>query len=501
MSHKFLTTPIYYANAKPHVGAAFTNLLTDTYARFYRLQNIEAYFLTGLDEHGSKVYEKAESFGKNPQEHVDQINEYFLEMENAIAVNPTQRIRTTDVEHKGRVQKIWQKLFEKGDIYKASYEGLYCMGSESFILEKDLDENGNCPGYNVPPKKVSEENYFFKLTKYKDQVREILTSGKVQVFPSFRVKELCNMLDDLEDISFSRPKDSVKWGIPVPNDESQLMYVWCDALCNYVTALGYPDEQADFATFWPASWHFMAKEIIKFHAIFWLAMCLSLEIPLPEKIAAHGHITVDGVKMSKSLGNVIDPIAMVQKYSSDVLRFGLLREMHPGDDFDFSETRLQESYNAELGGKFGNLVSRVLAMNTKYFEGRVQDQFELDFEAEKTHLLNELPALMEKFEVRKAIELWLKFCQTLNQYVEEQKPWALAKAEDPKLAKVMYNLLEGVRVALSVAQIWLPESSDKALAESGLKPHVSLDPSVTLPVGIELLKPSIMFERKDFTEE
>ncbi len=495
---KFLTTPIYYANGKPHIGAAFTNLLADSYARFYRLRAEEAFFLTGMDEHGLKVYEKAEALGLEPKAHVDQINECFLEMEKVIAVDPTKRIRTTDTEHKAAVQKIWAKLQAKGDIYKAEYEGLYCMGSESFILEKDLDENGNCPGYNVPPKKVSEENYFFKLTKYKDQVREILTSGKVQVFPEYRVKELCNMLEDLEDISFSRPKENVKWGIPVPDDEDQLMYVWCDALCNYITALGYPDEQADFERFWPASWHFMAKEIIKFHAIFWIAMCLSLEIALPKKIAAHGHITVDGVKMSKSRGNVIDPIAMVQKYSADVLRFGLLREMHSGDDFDFSESRLQESYNAELGGKFGNLVSRVLAMQLKYFDGKVQAKFDLDFAAEKQHLLQEIPNLMEEFEVRKAIELWLKFCQTLNQYVEEQKPWALSKAEDPALEKVMYNLLEGVRVALSVAQIWLPEKTEQALQESGLKAYASLDGNVSLPGKIQLAKSAIMFERREF---
>lgn len=496
MSKKFLTTPIYYANAKPHIGAAFTDLITDTYKNLYTLLGHDVEFVTGLDEHGLKVFEKAESLGKSPKEHVDTVNEYFLEMEKAIKINPTMRVRTSSEAHKKSVQEIWKKLEENGDIYKAEYEGLYCVGSESFILEKDLDENGLIPLYGVPPKVVKEENYFFKLSKYIPKVKELLESGEIKIYPEFRKKEILNMADSLQDISFSRPKDSVKWGIPVPNDDSQLMYVWCDALCNYITCLGYPENNDKFNDFWPASWHFMAKEITKFHAIFWPAMCLSLGISLPKKIAAHGHITVNGVKMSKSLGNVIDPLEILEEFDADVLRYALLREMLPGNDFDFSKERLIEVYNTELASKFGNAVSRVFAMGEKYMGLKIDKTYDLYFQKEKEELLNEFPNLFEEFEIRKAIELWLKFAQTVNQLVEEKKPWELAKNEEPGLPEVMYNLIEGIRVLMTVAQVFLPNKTATALSQIGSDFKLNFDPNYKLEAS-QLHKPEIMFHRLD----
>src|SRR3990167_9652571 len=360
MKNKFyITTAIAYTNGPPHIGHALEFLQVDVLARYHRIMGDDTYFLTGTDEHGATVVKAAEKNGKDVKVFVDEMAEKFKELTRAYNVSNDDFIRTSDqVRHWPAARKIWNLI--KDDLYKKNYQGLYCIGHEAFMKKSDLVD-GVCPLHKTEPEKIEEENWFFKLTKYKKEVKKKIESGELKIIPETRKQEILNLIDDAEDVSFSRPSKDLKWGIPVPGDETQTMYVWADALTNYISALGYGgnEEKMDF---WPADVHLVGKYILRFHAMIWPAMLLSAGLPLPKAIYVHGFITVDGEKMSKTVGNVVDPFEAVEKYGVEVVRYFLLREIPSGDDGDFSYKKLEERYNGDLANGLGNLVQRILTL-------------------------------------------------------------------------------------------------------------------------------------------
>lgn len=476
----YITTAIHYANAKPHIGHAFENVLADVLFRFNRdLLGNESYFLTGTDEHGQKIKEKGQEEGfDSTQEFVDKNVKFFEEMNASLGVNPSQFIRTTNAYHKEGAQAFWRKLEEKGDIYKSKYEGLYCVGCEDFYLDKDLNEGRVCPIHLKEVKEIEEENYFFKLSKYSDQIKDLIESDAVKVRPESRKKEILSLLNEgLRDVSFSRQVDKMDWGIPVPGDDQHVMYVWCDALTNYVTGLGYGGSDAPdgdlMEKFWSVDKHVIGKDILRFHAGIWLGMLLSAEIPLPLEICVHGFITSDGHKMSKSLGNVVDPMGLLDIYGSDVVRFFLTREIPTGDDGDFSLDRFRIVYESDLQNNYGNLLSRTVSMVNKYLDGEID--FEVikngdsyKFQGEYMDCYEKYLDGMMNFEMKKSIESVLRFLSTLNQYIEEKQPWALHKeGKQDEIKEVMVDLVYGLLLASRLLSPVIPEKSLKAIGLLG----------------------------------
>lgn len=364
MDKFYITTAIDYVNGSPHIGHAYEKIMTDTIARHYRQRDLKVFFLTGTDEHGTKIQKSAQKNNKSPQEFTDEISQRFKDAWKLLDISYDRFIRTTEKDHYSVVTHIFKTLVKQGDIYKASYSGLYCSGCEKFVTSKDLVE-GKCPDHNEPPLEIHEENYFFKLTKYKDRLIEHINSHPRFILPEFRANEILNQLENIEDISVSRAKTSVSWGVPVPDDPDQIIYVWIDALSNYITGIGYMHNEALFNEFWPANVHMIGKDIIKFHAIFWPCMLMAMNIPLPETLAVHGFITVDESKISKTIGNVIDPLEVVKKYNlpdHDALRYYLLSGAFLGKDSNFSEDEFVNKVDADLANNLGNLLNRTLTM-------------------------------------------------------------------------------------------------------------------------------------------
>ncbi|MBU4480323.1 class I tRNA ligase family protein [Patescibacteria group bacterium] len=362
----YITTAIDYVNGKPHLGHALEKIQADVLARYKRLilGDDDIYFLTGADEHGSKIFRTAEKQGKEVQSFVDENTEVFRNLWKTLNISNNDFIRTSDKKrHRVGAQALWNKIFEAGDLEKAKYSGLYCVGCEAFVTEKDLID-GKCPNHDTAPEKIEEENYFFKISKYIEDVKSKIESDELQIIPAGRKNEILAMIErGVEDISFSRPKEKLSWGVDIPNDDSQVMYVWCDALANYISALGFGSDGDDnFKKYWPADVHMIGKDILRFHAIVWPAMLLSAGLPLPKKIFVHGFLTSDGKKMSKSLGNVIDPVDLINEYGTEALRYFLLREVTPFEDGDITLEKFKEAYNANLANGLGNLVSRILTM-------------------------------------------------------------------------------------------------------------------------------------------
>lgn len=466
MEKFYVTTSIAYTNAPPHVGYTLELIQADVLARYNRSLGKDVFFLTGTDEHGRKNAEAAEKLGKNTQQFVDEIAGQFLKLTEALNISNNDFIRTSDQKHHWpSVNKIWAKLNEAGDLYKANYRGLYCIGHEAFMKPSEL-ENDLCPLHGQKPQIVEEENWFFRLTKYKKQIKELVTGNEIKILPTSKVNEILRMLDELEDISFSRPGKDLIWGIPVPNDPKSIVYVWGDALVNYLSAIGYDQETEEFKKLWPADVHLIGKDILKFHAIYWPAMLLSAGLSLPKSIYVHGFITVDGQKMSKTLGNVIDPFKLVEKYGVDPVRYYLLKEIPSNDDGDFSYKKLEDRYNGDLANNLGNLVSRVAKLiETKLNGELIFDNRFLDNEAavkidETGKKVNEAIA---EFKLHEALARIWELLTFANVYIDEHKPW-VDDVQPEHILKTLTTSVKILDIASKLLEPFLPETSQKILA-------------------------------------
>jgi methionyl-tRNA synthetase len=419
----YVTTSIPYVNGEPHLGHALEFVYADVLARSARLQNKPVIFSTGTDEHGSKIAEKAQQLKLEPKVFVDQVSESFKKLLKDLNISNDRFVRTTDQGHEQRAQIIWNNL--KEDIYKGTYEGWYCTGCETFITDSIVKtNNGVCPDHNRPYEQLKEENYFFSLSKYANQIREAIIADKFVILPESRKNEILNVFSKgLEDISISRPKDKISWGIPVPNDDNQVMYVWFDALLNYITVLGYP-EHKDFANFWPANVQVVGKDILRHHSAIWPGILLGLGLPLPKALYVHGFITLNGKKMGKSLGNYVSPNEIIAKYGQDVFRYYFMRHIPSYSDGDFSWERLNEVYNNELANELGNVVQRTVVMIQKYSQGLIGDIKSVGHDDAPYY------KALEEFRFDKALEEVWEQVRNLNQYIEEQKPWQIAKTKD-----------------------------------------------------------------------
>jgi methionyl-tRNA synthetase len=472
MEKFYVTTAIDYVNASPHIGHAYEKIAADVLARFHRIRGKDVFFLTGVDEHGIKVERTAATAGKSPQEFVDEMSAKFKAAWEKLNVVPDRFIRTTEDEHKKVVQEMFRRMQEKGDIYKSSYTGHYCEGCEDFVRERDLDEQGNCPNHKKPPRQVSEENYFFKLSKYKDAIRKWMTEDPSRVQPDGRRKEVLNQLDDPEvtDFSVSRSRNSLKWGIPVPGDEDQVIYVWIDALTNYFTGGGGFEGKG----YWPATLHLVGKDIIKFHCIYWPAMLMSAEVELPAGVFAHGFITVEGQKISKSLGNVIDPIALVDQYGADAVRYSLFSGSAFDQDGDFSGKELIRRVNSELANNVGNLLNRTLTLVDKNCGGKVPDCQPENVVRKQANLIHEtVDEHMSKYDFSGAINAILALVDQANKYMNDDKPWTLFKEGKQKEGEeVLYTCLEVLRRTAMNLYPFTPELSQNMWNQLGYDDQV-----------------------------
>ena len=452
--HAYITTAIPYVNGKPHIGHAMDYLLADVWARYQRQLGKVVRFQTGVDEHGNKIAAKAAELGMTPQQYTDSVYGSFLDFIQRLEVDSTDFIRTTDIKHKAAVQYIWQQLEKAGLIYKGSYEGWYCQGCEAFITDKEAAENnGICPDHQTPYQRLSEENYYFKASAFTLDITNAIESGKMNIVPNFRKKEFLELIKDgLADVSVSRPAKSLSWGVPVPSDPSQVMYVWLDALSNYITVLGYPSDPL-WKDFWPADVQVVGKDILRFHAGIWPAMLLALGLPLPKTLLVHGHITSGGAKMSKSIGNVVDPIEILDNFGPEALRYFFLRHIPTQDDGDFSWDRFEASYNGELGNDLGNLVQRVAAMANRYQAGVLGDL------PPSRHDMGPYRAAIESLEFNRALdEVWV-IVRALNQYIDRVKPWEVAKRRESDVEAETHLaeiLAHAAGTLLQVADLLLP---------------------------------------------
>lgn len=473
MSKFYITTPIYYVNGDPHIGSAYPTIACDVLARYHRLKGDEVWFLTGSDEHGAKMAETAEKAGQSPQDFCDEKTAKFQECWDELDISNNDFIRTTSDRHKLGVQKLLQKLKDVEAIYEGEYEGLYCQGCEAFVTERDLVD-GKCPNHNVRPQIISEKNYFFNLKKYLPELKRKIDEGELVILPESKRNEVLGLFkQEISDFSISR--SSLKWGIPLPWDESQVAYVWADALSNYITALGYgSSDESNLEKFWPADVHVVGKDIIKFHCIFWPAMLLAAGLPVPKTVYAHGFFTVDGQKMGKSMGNIIDPFNLIKEFGTDAVRYLLLSQFPFGQDGDIKASQFVIQYNSDLANGVGNFSSRVTSMAEKYFAGIIPARdTELKNEVEKLWL--EYESALDVFQVDGAIETIKKMQSLGDNYVEKNKPWELAKNNPQRLAEVIYNLLEVLHHLGLMLWPVMPETSGKIMQALGQEAFTSQD--------------------------
>ena len=451
MSKVYLTTAIPYVNGTPHIGHACDYLLADTYARYQEGKGNEVRFQAGTDEHGNKIYKKAKELGISTQEYVDQNSAKFQEFIKKLGVKNTDFIRTTDPDHIRRCKEIWKKL--EPHIYKDSYTGWYCDGCERFVTDKEYKDNdGVCPDHQKPYTKLEEENYYFRIADFKDQIRQAIKDKTMQILPEFRAKEMLQLLEDSPDVSVSRPTSQLSWGVPVPDDETQVMYVWIDALSNYITVLGYPEK--DISDYWPAAASFVGKDILRFHTIIWPAMLLALGLPLPKVIPSHGFVLSDGQKMSKSIGNVVDPIEVLESKGLPAFRYFFLRHVDSFSDSDFTWQKYNDAYNNELANDLGNLVQRLANLCKK------QDLDGLNYHPPRDA---EYEKIMDSFYFSKAFDYVWEKVHDLNKAIDEEKPWELARDPEKQceLLQVLVRLSQDLLKIAAMLKPFMPETSDK----------------------------------------
>ena len=508
----YITTPIYYPSGNPHIGHCYTTVACDSIARYRRMQGYDVMFLTGTDEHGLKIEQKAAEKGVTPKEYVDEVVKTFKKLWSYMNISYDRYIRTTDDYHIETVQKIFKALYDKGYIYKGEYKGKYCTPCESFWTESQLDENGCCPECHREVTEAKEEAYFFKMSPFAERIEKLLTETDY-LQPKTRATELVNnfIKPGLEDLCVSRT--TFKWGIPVTFDDKHVVYVWIDALSNYISALGFWNEQYnDFDKFWPADVHMVAKDIMRFHAIIWPAMLMALDLPLPKHLAVHGWITFNGQKMSKSLGNVVDPFILGERYGADAIRYHILREMALGADSSFSNEIMINRINSDLANGLGNLVSRTVAMADKYFGGTLPADREAgDFDAEliaaAKGLVAKVDEFMDKTQINNALAEIFKVVSRANKYIDETAPWVLGKDESKKarLATVLYNLLETIRIVSTLLSNFMPTTMPKVweqigAAESDIT-YENAGKFGVLPADVTVHRGEIIFPRIDVDKE
>jgi len=470
MNKFYVTTSIPYVNAPPHIGHALEFIQADVLARFQRAAGKNVFFLTGADEHGVKIARAAEEAKKTTKKFVDENTEKIKKLVKVLNISNDDFIRTTDKKrHWPGAQKLWLKLAKAGDIYKKKYKGLYCAGHEAFVTDKDLI-NGVCAIHKTKPEIIEEENYFFRLSKYSKKIELFIKSGKLKVSPISRKNEILSLLKEgLEDISFSRPAKSLNWGIPVPNDSEHTMYVWCDALSNYITAVGYANG-GKLWKYWPADVHVIGKDILRFHAAIWPGMLLSAKLPLPKTIFVHGFITAGGEKMSKTVGNVVNPFEVVEKYGVDALRYYLLREIPSGEDGDFTYEKFEERYNADLAKGVGNLMARILTLAQK---GKVRALKNKSFASEIIKIKKNSTQSVQEFKFNEALEKIWQLITLGDKYIDVQKPWAL-KSDSKKFKEIIGHLLFLISGIGELLVPFMPETAAQ------IAKHISKSKSIVL---------------------
>ena len=450
MKESYITTAIPYVNGNPHLGHAMDYLLADTLRRYMMSMGYNVRFQAGTDEHGSKIFKKAAELGIPTQDFVDQNAKKFQDFIHSLGAEYTDFVRTTDPDHERRCQEIWKRLSDH--IYKDSYEGWYCEGCEGYVTDKEYEDNGGvCPDHKKPYTKLSEENYYLRISDFKDNIRKAIESDELKITPAFRKKEFLNLLKDMPDVSISRPKEQVEWGVAVPDDDTQVMYVWIDALANYITVLGYPDK--DISESWPAHTQIVGKDILRFHAGIWPAMLMGLGLPLPHNLLAHGFITVNGEKMSKSIGNVVDPQEILAKHGLTPFRYYFLRHASTTDDSDFTWEKYEAAYN-ELANDLGNLVQRLATLCKK-------NSVVVDYKFSEPAFDRDFRSRMDKYEFNFAFDILWEEIGNLNKHIDAEKPWTLAKTDPEKAKKVLADTVVRLLTINDYLKLFLPDTAEK----------------------------------------